>query len=183
MAKLKEAKPDEDNPFGPLEFVDRPVSSRGRWPIDPIIRMLEEVLPGGKQAGRAVKVPIHKIGDLNKLHMSMRYGAKKNLHAKFRYKLAGKDTLLVWAEKLAVIIFLAALVSGCSSSATYRHPQTYDVTICEKPAPTWVWGTGIFLPVAIIANLVGTPENIQNGNRYADCKNAAEAAGYERWNP
>jgi hypothetical protein len=61
MGKRKDEQSDDMNPFGPLEFVDRPVSSRGRWPIDPIIRMLEEVLPGGKQEGRAVKVPIHKI--------------------------------------------------------------------------------------------------------------------------
>ena len=127
MAKRKVEDPptpqpegDSDDLFGPLEFVPRPISSRNKWPIDPVVMKLKETLPGGKHEGEAVRVPINKMGVLHKIHMALRHSTDHELNAKFRYKLADKNTLIVWAEKLMVAMFVAELFIGCATTRLER---------------------------------------------------------------
>jgi hypothetical protein len=65
-------------------------------------------------------VPIHKLGVLHKVHMALRYSTKNELKAKFRYKLQDQHTLVVWAEKLMVAMFVAELFMGCATTRLER---------------------------------------------------------------
>ena len=89
----------DEQEFGPIEFVDRPSSSRRKWAIDPILHKLRDVLPGGAQAGRAVRVPIASGQNISKIHMALRHAVTTQLHAQFHFARTADGALLVWAEK------------------------------------------------------------------------------------
>ena len=93
---------------GPLEFVERPISTRNKWPVDEVLKMLAKTL----ENGQAVRLPIAKVSDLAHLQMAIRYGTTKKLGAKLRYKLADQHTLIVWAEKATKVLVAALGASG-----------------------------------------------------------------------
>lgn len=78
-----------------------------------------------------------------------------------------------------VALGLALLLTGCTTTATYRNPETGALAaLCDnRPAAGVIAGPLILWPILMGAAVY---DRVQAGNRYADCKTAAEAAGYIR---
>ena len=77
------------------------------------------------------------------------------------------------------LVLAALLFTGFAAEVALYRPAVRNFVTCRKAqGGTWVaWG--ILAPIGVALNVA---EGISQGNAYADCKDRAEALGYERMN-
>jgi hypothetical protein len=86
-------------------------------------------------------------------------------------------------NRILCILVVAVSLTGCAPTiARYVHPATQEIRECRKQEVVACTFCGVPI-LEGIGGIVDAIDAYQAGATYAECKSAAEQAGYERITP